>query len=324
MSSVLSSIASADVVSQRLAAFNIVTMRDKLKASTINIASKLMKSAALTVALVPTFAQAMVLETSPNDAPPIPPGNDLGILYYEHSDYSSLYVNGDRVPGNFKLESDVGIARFIHWTSLFGFTVTPQVIIPFGDVRSTSADLHSTGVGDPFFGSEIWLLNDPTAQRYFALGVYVAPPLGTYDASKGSINLGSNRWTQVTHLSYSQHVVGPVFLDVTGELAFYSANNDYVGQRLSERPTIGVQAHVRYELNSTTRFGASYFHSTGGRSELEGVEESGSATVDSYRVSAAHFFTQTVQIQLEAGQDIHVSNGPKQDIRVNLRLTKAF
>ncbi|RDK00119.1 transporter [Paraburkholderia lacunae] len=275
---------------------------------------------------VPIAASAMVIETSPGDAPAIPTGIDLGVLYYQHVNRDNYYVNGNRLNQPFGLTTDVGIARWVHWTSLFGFTVTPQVIIPFGSLRlhSGGTTISSSGVGDPFVGSEIWFVNNPATKRYLALGLYVSAPLGTYDASKGAANLGSNRWVQVTHLSYSQNLFGSLFLDVTGEFAVYGTNNDFVGGTYKQRPTMGLQTHLRYDLSKATSLGVSYFHSAGGRSTLDGVQQSGSSIADSYRLSAGHFITPTVQFEGEVGQDIRVTNGAKENLRLNFRLTKVF
>lgn len=185
----------------------------------------------------------------------------------KHSNSNNFYVNGNHVNQSFGLTTDIGLARWVHWTTLLGFTVTPQVFVPFGNVslHSGGNTTRSAGVGDPFVGSEIWFVNNPVTKRYFALGLYVSAPLGAYDPSKGAVNLGANRWVQVTHLSYSQNLIGSLFLDMTGELAVYGPNNNYFGSTYKEHPTVGLQTHLRYVLNNQTTMGVSYFHSGGGR-----------------------------------------------------------
>lgn len=285
-----------------------------------------MKAIYIALFIAPITASAMVIETSPGDEPALPPGIDLGVLYYQHVNRNNYYVDGNRVDQPFGLTTDVGIARWVHWTTLLGFTVTPQVIVPFGSLRlhSGGGTVRSSGAGDPFVGSEIWFVNNPVTKRYFALGLYVSAPLGAYDANKGGANLGSNRWVQVTHLSYSQNLIGSLFLDMTGELAIYGTNNNYLGGTYKQRPTAGLQTHLRYDLSKATTLGVSYFHSAGGRTTLDGVQQSGSSVADSYRVSAAHFLTPTLQLEGEFGQDIRVTNGAKENVRLNFRLTKVF
>ncbi|PNE59989.1 transporter [Burkholderia cenocepacia] len=270
-------------------------------------------------------ASAVVLETDPADYVALPQGVNLALLYYQHANSTAAYSSGNRVDQPFHVQSDIGIARFIHYGKLFGFTVTPQIILPFGSVRmSEPASLRSNGIGDPFVGSAIWLINDPASQRYLSLAAFVSLPLGTYDANQGGLNIGAHRWSEVTHLNYSQRVYGPLFLDVTGEFAFYSTNHDYAGQRYWQAPTFDLQTHLRYEIDSRTRVAFSYYHTAGGRTELDGNGASGSLSTDTYLVTFARFLTPTFQVQLQAGQDIHVSNGPKNKLRLNLRMAKAF
>lgn len=270
-------------------------------------------------------AGAVVLETDPADYVALPQGTNLGLLYYQHSDSTANYSGGNRTAGPFDVQSDIGIARFIHYGKLFGLTVTPQIILPFGSVRmSEPVSLRSTGIGDPFVGSAIWLINDQEAQRYLSLAAFVSAPLGTYDSANGGLNLGAHRWSEVTHVNYSQRMVGPLFFDVTAEFAFYSTNHNYAAHDYWQAPTFDVQTHLRYEIDSKTRVAFSYYHTAGGRTELDGRSASGSVSTDTYLVTFARFLTPTLQVQVQGGQDIHVSNGAKNKLRLNVRIAKAF
>lgn len=275
--------------------------------------------------MVATSAKATVLATDPADYVPLPPGTNLGLLYYQQSESTAFYADGRRTPAPFDVQSDIGVVRYIHYASLFGFTVTPQVIMPFGSVRmSAPANLHSNGTGDPFIGSAIWFINDPDHQRYLSTAQFVSAPLGTYHTDQGSLNLGAHRWTAVTHLNYSQNITGPVFLDLTGEVAFYGTNNDFAGADYKQRPTFSLQSHLRYELSNRTRIAITYYHTAGGRTELNGVTQSASMSTDTCLFTVAHFLTPSLQLEIQGGQDVHVRNGPKDKLRLNLRLAKAF
>jgi hypothetical protein len=128
-------------------------------------------------------AEAAELSTDPGDYVALPPGTDLGLLYYQHAERDRVKVDGNTVTKNFELDSDIGIARFIHWTQLGNFTVTPQIILPFGNLDLSGGQSRTAaGVGDPVVGSAIWLINDPVNERYLAVAGFVGIPVGTYDA----------------------------------------------------------------------------------------------------------------------------------------------
>lgn len=68
-----------------------------------------------------------------------PPGTNLALLYFQHSTRDSLYANGNKLPGNNKLDADIAILRGVHWFKLGDYTALNQVILPFGTLREKAA-----------------------------------------------------------------------------------------------------------------------------------------------------------------------------------------
>jgi len=93
---------------------------------------------------------AMAIDVDAGDYTALPPGTNLGLLYYQHVDRDRIYARGNQVSGG-SLGSDVGIARYVHYMKLGNFTVDPQFLLPFGTLRGTNnlkALGNTIGVGD--------------------------------------------------------------------------------------------------------------------------------------------------------------------------------
>lgn len=95
------------------------------------------------------------------------------------------------------------------------------------------------------------MLNDQIAKRYLAFGAFPGIPIGSYDATKGPVNVGSNQW-RYFQISYGQPIYGNLAFDVTGEYALYGANNDFAALTYRKKPTYELQAHLRYALTPLT------------------------------------------------------------------------
>jgi hypothetical protein len=163
----------------------------------------------------PHYREVSAISTDPGDDVPLPPGTNLAVLYYRHAFRDSTYHGGEQAGMPFRLETVIAIARYVRYVryvrylSVAGFTVDVQAIVPFGSVRlSQPASSVSNGAGDPFLGTVIWLLNDQIAKRYLAFGAFPGIPIGSYDATKGPVNVGSNQWQGIFQISYGQPIYG--------------------------------------------------------------------------------------------------------------------
>ncbi len=95
---------------------------------------------------------AMAIDVDAGDYTALPAGTNLGLLYYQHVDRDRIYAGGNQVSGG-SLDSDVGIARYVHYMKVGNFTVDPQFLLPFGTLRGTNnlkALGNTTGVGTSF------------------------------------------------------------------------------------------------------------------------------------------------------------------------------
>jgi hypothetical protein len=266
-------------------------------------------------------AMAAEIATDPGDYVALPAGTDLGIVYYQRAEFKSVYANSRQVPVPFRLVTDIGLARWVHYTTLGDYLVTPQVIIPFGkvDLRPQSA----SGVGDPVVAAALWLVNQPEAQRWVTVSAFASLPVGKYDASE-PLNMGENRWKGVFQSAYLTSLSKNVMLDLVGEVAIYGENDDFGGMRRKQDASYGGQVHLRYMLAPTTSVSVTYYHDFGGESKLNGVAQHDRMNNSRFLVSVAGFVSPTVQLQLQAGKSLKVTNGPKESSRINLRLVKVL
>jgi hypothetical protein len=281
--------------------------------------TRALAAAACAAMLAP--AMAAEIPTDPGDYVALPAGTDLGVVYYQHTEYKSFYANGTKQPGPFRLETDIGLARWVHYTRLGDYLVTPQVIIPFGKVDV--GPLSTSGAGDPIVGSALWLVNEPEQQRWVTVSAFASVPVGKYDANE-PLNMGENRWKGVFQSAYITSLSKNVLLDLVGEVALYGENDDAGGVRRKQDASYGAQVHLRYMLAPSTSVSLSYYHDFGGESKLNGVAQHDRMNNSRFLVGVAGFVSPTVQLQLQAGKSLKVSNGPKESGRLNLRLVKVL
>ncbi|MDP3536403.1 MAG: transporter [Halomonas sp.] len=274
-------------------------------------------------------AQAAEIATDPGDYVPLPEGSNLGLLYLQYASRDSVYANGDQLPGGAGLDTHIGLARLIHYLDIGGYTVNPQVILPFGKVNLTSPfgplePESATGIGDPMIGATAWLVNNPEQQQWFGLSAFASIPFGQYDSHKGPVNVGENRWKGIFQAGYVTGLSDHFMLDLIAEYAIYSNNDDFLGIRREQDDSQSLQTHFRYLLNPQSHIALSYYHTFGGETTVGGVQQDDELNNNRWLATFSTFVQPTLQLQAQYGQDIGVENGFKEDQRFNLRLAKVF
>jgi hypothetical protein len=274
-------------------------------------------------------AGAAEISTDPGDYAALPAGVNLAAVYYQHAENNAFYSNGNRVPGPYKLVTDIGLARFVAYRKIGDYVIDPTLVIPFGKVQLKTqfgplAPVSASGVGDPIIGSTIWLLNQQEQKKWFGVSVFFALPLGNYEAERGPVNLGENRWKTIFQAAYVAAVGQHFMLDVVGEYSIYGDNNNYFGMTKKQDATYGLQTHLRYLVSPSTSVGVSYFQDFGGETRLDGVAQNDRLNKNRWLFNFATFIAPNTQLMLEAGQTLNVENGPKESGRFNVRVARVF
>ncbi|MCP3656812.1 MAG: transporter [Herbaspirillum sp.] len=272
---------------------------------------------------------AAEIATDPGDYAALPAGTSLGLLYYQHTERNANYANGNRTPGDFKLVTDIGLARFVHFMKVGDYIVDPQIIVPFGrvDLQTSFGPLNpvsASGVGDPMVGGTLWLVNQQEKQQWLGVSAFVSLPVGNYDAAKGPVNLGENRWKGIFQLGYVTALPANFMLDVVGEYAVYGDNENFLGLRRQQDASYGLQTHLRYMFSPQTSVALSYYQDFGGATKLNGVSQNDRMNNGRLQLGFSTFVSPTIQLQAQYGQATKVENGAKEANRFNLRIAKVF
>lgn len=270
---------------------------------------------------------AMAIDVDAGDYTALPAGTNLGLLYYQHVERDRIYAGGNRVSGG-NLDSDVGIARYVHYMKLGNFTVDPQFLLPFGTLRGTnslSALGNTTGVGDLILAATVWVMNDPGSKRYLGITPFIYVPTGSYNDSR-ALNLGENRWKFALQAGYITPLVDRFTLDLVGDVTVFGHNTDYTAAHatMTEDPLVQMQAWLRYNVTDSFDVRAGLSYSMGGLMHVNGVSQGNRINTSKFSVGFAWFPAKTWQVLGTYGNDISVHNGPLESTRVNLRVMKIF
>jgi hypothetical protein len=256
-------------------------------------------------------------------------GTNLGMLYAQHAERNRLYANGQRVPGDDDLDSDIGVLRVIHFMKIGGFTVDPQFLLPFGRLKGRG-DLgpvlgSGNGVGDLALAATVWAIENPADREYFGITPFLYVPTGTYDASR-PLNLGENRWKYALQAGYIRGVGEKFTFDVAADVTAYGRNDkaDAAGHDLTQQPTMQLQGFVRYAMTPAWDLRVGVSHAIDGETKLAGVSRHDEAHVTKIQLGTAAFVGTRTQLLATWGRDVRVDNGFMESSRINLRLLQLF
>ncbi len=287
---------------------------------------------ALAGALTAAPHAAGAVDINAGDFTPAPPGTNAGLLYATYATRDKYVLgSGGEVPDS-QLDSLVGIFRLVHYMDLGGYTVAPQVLLPFGtlyDGKVGGAALSSaSGLADPVLAAPFWFVNRPDAGTYVTIVPYLYLPLGSYDAGE-ALNLGENRLKFDLQLGMSQKLTDSLTLEAGADVMWYGDNDDATARgqgKLEQENTYQGQLWLTYTPPAAPgwSFAAGYSKLWGGEQTLNGVDTSAATRSDQVRLQAAKFIVPDFQVLAAAQRDLNVEGGFKQDVSLTLRLMKLF
>ncbi len=296
--------------------------------------SRLCCAASLLAALPMLSAgPAQAVDLNALDLIPAPAGTDAVLSYSTFTTRGSYVPNGgNAIEDGTKLNSLVGIFRYVHYMDVGGFTVAPQVLLPYGGLFDGSlggTSLNSaTGMGDPIFAAPVWLLNNTPAGTNFAVVPYLFVPLGSYDAGE-ALNLGENRWKFDLQLGGTQDLGSGFTLQASADAMWYGTNSDATARgegELEQDNSYQAQIWLSYTPASdkSWNFAVGYSKFWGGVQYLNGVENGTATRADQVRLEVSKFLSPSFQVQALVQRDLDVEGGFKEDLRTTIRFMKAF
>ncbi|MEN5139487.1 transporter [Pseudomonas juntendi] len=272
---------------------------------------------------------ASAIDIDAGDYTAAPAGTNVGLLYMQHSESKKLYSDGHDVSGDGRLRTDVGILRAIHFMDVKGYIIDPQILLPFGNLKATG-DYGSTlganaGVGDPILAATVWTSNDPVNRRYFGITPFIYVPVGSYDHNE-ALNMGENRWRYALQAGYIHGLGSKFTVDLAADVTAYGANDEYGPQKLKmeQDPTYQVQAFGRYHVSPALDLRVGIAHSWIGAVDVDGNQATGQATETKFTAGVGYQLDPRLHLMALYGRDINVSDGFKEQNRINLRVAVAF
>lgn len=281
-------------------------------------------------AMMMTPGAAYAFDVDAGDYVALPPGTNLAPLYLQYATRSTYSLDGGPTyKERTGLDSEIAIARYVHYTQICGLTVAPQILLPFGRLNNGEVNgsplADASGIGDPILAATIWLINDAKAQRWFGVMPYLTLPGGDYKAGR-ALNIGENRWKVTQQFGGVQGLNDKLAAELYFDTTWYGDNTEAgTGtQTLSQKNSYQFQSWLRYVLSKQSYVALGYSRKWGGQQDLDGAYTGIKTNVDAIRLSYGQFITPTVHLLGTAATDLHADGGFKEDFRFNFRLLKVF
>lgn len=269
---------------------------------------------------------AAAVDLDAGDYDPAKPGTTLALVYLQHAERDELDFGGQKVPGDNRLNTDVGIFRLVHYVSIGGLTVAPQILVPVVKQRGLGDQTplgRASGLGDIILAAPIWLLNKPDTNTYFGVTPYLYIPTGDYSAAR-PLNAGEDRWKLNLQAAGTVRIAPKLAWDAGADVTFYGqTGRNYAGGRMTQKAGYQVQTSLRYFLTSNFDLRGGVSHAEGGDWTQNALTNRG-FTQTKFWVGTAVKPSPATQIILTYGRDLDVRNGFSEQNRVNVRLLYAF
>ncbi|WP_319523293.1 transporter [uncultured Desulfosarcina sp.] len=282
--------------------------------------------------MLPVSAMA---ENDPRDAVPAPGGTSLFLFYYRDYTGSDVYEDGETLDDNADFDLQVGIFRLAHFWDVGGNWIwSADVLQPVASMNFDSDVLfpdnsgaNSSGLGDTTIATHIntpFFLDNGKFKLGQSYGLIVTLPTGDYDSEKAA-NIGTNYYTYRLEATPVILMSGPFVFELTGEVNFYSDNDDYTVANLKQEkdPSYQLQLHASYSFTDSFLFGISYYYLTGGETTVAGIEQDDEPDAQALRFSFGFQLTKNLQMLLQYNTEIERENGVEQNY-LGTRLAYCF
>jgi hypothetical protein len=250
------------------------------------------------MALLFVAAQAHAGEIEPRAYVNTPVGINFLLTGYSYSE-GGLSTAASSPIKDAELQMHTGIVAYARSLDVLGNSGKFDVILPYSYLSGSAMVAGQTherkvsGLNDPrfrfsvnFYGAPALSLEEfANYQQDVIVGasLQVSAPLGQYDDDK-LVNLGNNRWFVKPDIGISK-AWGPVTLELSTGVTFFSENDDYFGGKtLDQDPVCSTQLHATYNFGHGVWAALSGTWDYGGRTTIDGVRSDDSD--NNWRVGA--------------------------------------
>ncbi len=185
-----------------------------------------------------------------------------------------------------KVQVHTAVLAYVRSLDVWGKSGKFDVILPYAWTSGSATfkgqphQRDVSGFGDPRFRFSVNFYGAPALSlKEFAdykqdvivgASLQVSAPGGQYDSSK-LLNIGTNRWSVKPEVGISK-ALGPVTLELTTAVTFYTENGNFLsGRTLEQDPIYSVQGHLTYNFGRGVWGALDGTYYTGGRTTLDGV-----------------------------------------------------
>lgn len=216
--------------------------------------------------------------------------NFAGVAYvYAEAD---ILFDPTLLLNNVEMEMDNFAGKYIRTFELFDKSARIDITQSFQDVtwtglvNGTPTKTSRRGLSDTFvrFGINLYgapplkgkayrsYRNEQDTETIIGIGLTVRLPTGNYKEDK-LLNIGKNRFTFRPQLGLI-HTRGKWTVETTGEIAFFSKNDDFFGGNdLEQDPLYIIHGHLIYTFRPGLWVGAGFGYDYGGESTLNGEKK---------------------------------------------------
>jgi hypothetical protein len=237
------------------------------------------------LALLFVAAQAHAAEIEPRSYVNTPVGVNFLLASYSYSE-GGLSTAASSPIKDAQLQMHTAVLAYARSLDVWGKAGKFDVIVPYSQLSGTALyegqpkERHVSGLHDPRFRFSLNFYGAPALsveefanyQQDLIIGasLQASPPLGQYDQDK-LVNLGNNRWFVKPDIGISK-AWGPVTLELSSGVVFFTRNDDYFGGKtLEQDPVYSTQLHATYNFGRGIWAALSGTWDYSGRTTIDGV-----------------------------------------------------
>lgn len=228
-----------------------------------------------------------------------------------------------------ELKIDTSILAYARSLDVLGNSGKIDLIMPYSElsgsalVNGQSRERNVSGLHDPrirfsvnFYGAPALSMKEfASYQQDLLIGasIQVSAPTGQYD-SKKLVNLGNNRWFVKPDIGISK-AFGPLTLELTGGVTFFSNNDDYFGGKTLEQAHLyTTQLHANYGFSNGVWFALGGVYDYGGRTTIDGVRSDNVQSNSRFGATLALPVNRNNSIKLTASTGVSTRTGSDYDL----------
>lgn len=228
-----------------------------------------------------------------------------------------------------QLKINTSILAYARALDVFGKSGKIDFIMPYSELSGSAlvggqtlereiSDLHDPRIrfSVNFYGAPALSMKEfLNYQQDLLIGasVQVSAPIGQYDPER-LINLGNNRWFIKPDIGISK-AFGPLTLEATSSVTFFSDNKDYFGGKtLEQAPLYTAQLSAIYSFDNGVWLALGAVYDYGGRTTIDGIRSDNIQSNSRFGATLAFPVNRYNSIKLNASTGVSTRTGSDYDL----------